>query len=160
VTSLSLEFDAAKVAALYSRLGKAGASQTLVPPITRSAARLRAALATYPPPSGKRQTFVSERQRRYVMMLVHQGLIPYRRTGNLGRAWVEDIQLTPTGVTGTVGNAVTGLTGQHYGPFVQGSATQSSYFQGSAWPTDQAALDHERDNITRDVLGAIRDALG
>ena len=55
----------------------------------RGAQAIRAALKArhYPPQSHAPMRFVSEQQRRYVMMLVRSGHVPYRRTGKLASSW-------------------------------------------------------------------------
>ena len=155
----SLTITVEGVPALIARLGRAVAVQTLVPPITRGVNEIRATLATYPPQSGRPNPPKSDKQRRYLMMLGRLGLIPYRRTGNLGRSWVEDIQTSSTGVVGTVGNSVASPTGFHYGPLVQGGDTQTTYHAGT-WGTDQQAFDKHRQGILDDIGDAINSALG
>lgn len=81
-------------------------------------------------------TFVSAKQRRYVMAAIKRGEIPYRRGGskseNLGKRWIAE-KVSPTQVI--VGNNAS------YGPFVMGTGTQSRYMQAVGWHTTDEVAD-------------------
>ena len=66
-------------------------ARNLTPAIQAGAMAIAAAiqhnLAPYPSPSGKKQPPKSEKQRRYVFVLIRAGKIPYRRTGQFGQRW-------------------------------------------------------------------------
>lgn len=153
-----LSYTVQGVTELVRRTSASVAIATLRPPMTRSTERLARDLATYPPPSRRPQPPRSERQRRFLMALARAGGIPYRRTGNLGRAWTTDVQETGGGLTGTVGNSVVSPQGKRYGPLVEGEGTQTAYHRGN-WPTDQAVLQKHLGPIEADFADAIDKAL-
>lgn len=161
MSRLTITFDQAKLTELYQRLDRATANGTLVPPVTRGAARIRRDLATYPRPSyGRKNPPRTVRQRRFLAALGRRGGIPYRRTGNLGRSWVDDVEVLYTGVRATIGNAVRSRTAPFaaYGPLVQGEGTQAAIHKG-IWQTDADVFTRDRDIIVDDVMGAIDYAL-
>ena len=105
---------------------------------------LASKLAVYPPASGKSQPFVSARQRRWFFAALRSGGInvPYRRTGQLGRAWtskkisqgeVQVVNATP------------------YATWVQGRR-QAKYHKG-IWPFFGAEAEKTKD----EGLGFIED---
>lgn len=115
-------------------------------------------VSPYPPASGKplakfyprqdRQgrTYVSKfksiRQQHFVMGLVAQGKVPYRRTGLLGRSITSDVSdVSPIGVTVKVGTNVS------YAPFVIDRDRQSHYFQGN-WIPLQNDIENNMNVIT------------
>lgn len=136
MANLTFTVNPADVERLVAKLGKATALGTLRAPFARSLALLQNDLATYPAPQPHAQPFRSDKARRFFFAALREGKItsPYRRTGNLGRAWTSQLTEGADALAGVVGNA------RSYGPFVQGEGRQSSYFQDSAWPTDAAVL--------------------
>jgi hypothetical protein len=103
-------------------------------------------ISPYPPPSGKPlpkyytrvskvtgQTYLSKfkslKQQRFVLSLAARGLIPYRRTGLLGRSITSDIRdLSATGVSAVIGTNTT------YAPYVIDRVKQSHYHKGNWTP--------------------------
>jgi hypothetical protein len=152
-TELTIVVDRASMDALFARLDRAAAMQTLVPPMTRAVAGIQRDIATYPAPTHYPQPPKSRAQQIKQIMLAKEGKIPYRRTGHLGRSWTTNVQQSATGVTGTVGNKMA------YGPLVQGEGTQAIYHQGN-WSTDQQVFNRQKDAVMRGFTEAIRDALG
>lgn len=153
MANLSIEFDRDDLARLLKRLGRARALDTLRGPMTRGLARLQRDLASYPPPSRKPQPAKSRRQQIKQIMLAKEGKIPYRRTGQLGRAWTAVIDDGGDGLEGVVGNATS------YGPLVQGDAEQAGYHRG-VWQTDQDVLERHRAGIIDDFADELDRALG
>ena len=100
----------------------------------------------YPAPSRRKMQFVSEKQRRYVMLLVRQGKVPYRRTGTLGRTITSEVKSIGNDVVGTVGSSVP------HAPWVIGHKTvgsagpQARYHKGT-WKTLLAHLQAKRGEI-------------
>lgn len=91
-------------------------------------------LAKYPPPpAGFHVEFVSERQRRYFFWALRTGeiVVPYRRTGTLGRLWTTKVEGQGADLVGTVGNAVP------YARYVMGEGMQAAVHQGR-WPTAES----------------------
>lgn len=75
--------------------------------------------------------FSSLKQQRYVLSLAARGMIPYRRTGTLGRSITSDIEnASPGGVTVKVG------TNKSYAPYVISKYSQSKYHAGTWWVLD------------------------
>jgi hypothetical protein len=126
--------------------------------MVRSTERLARDLATYPPASHRPQPPRNRKQQIKLIMLAKEGKIPYRRTGNLGRAWTTDVSETTGGLEGTVGNSVVSPEGTRYGPLVEGASTQTEYHRGT-WQTDQMAIDRNAGAITDDFADAIARAL-
>lgn len=155
MANLTFAVNPADVARLLGKLGRVTALSTLRPPLTRALALVHGDLATYPSPAPHAQPLRSDRARRYFFAALREGKIsaPYRRTGNLGRAWTSQIAETAESLDGTVGNA------RSYGPFVQGDGRQASYFQGSAWPTDARVLAQRAPQIVTLFTEAIDQAL-
>ena len=85
------------------------------------------ALHKYPPASGKKMQWVSDRQRRFVMASIAQGSIqvPYHRSGRTGSSYAK--QDISDGIT-----VVSGLPSAEYtrGP------DQAAYFRG-VWDTHE-----------------------
>ncbi len=84
-------------------------------------------LMQYPPKSGKKQPFVSDKSRKYFFAALKTGAInvPYRRSGDLGRMWAQ--QPDSDGMTLT--------SGMPYSEMVLGPR-QAAYFKGT-WPTTE-----------------------
>lgn len=122
---------------LIEQLTEAERVEMLRPPMVRSLARLQAEMAEYPsPPSGS----------------------TYRRTGNYGRSWTQEVEESGDGITGTLGNAVRSPTGRSYGPYVGDSEMQASVHRGR-WTTDEQALTDNLDAIERDFANAVESTL-
>lgn len=65
----------------------------------------------------------------------------YRRTGNYGRTWTEQITTSGNNITGVLGNNARDKRGRAYGPFVGDDERQAH--QNSHWSTDVEVM---RDN--------------
>lgn len=102
-------------------------------------------ISPYPPPSGRPldrfyqrtnaegktylSKFKSRRQQGYVLSLAARGLIPRRRTGQLGRSITSDVRdVSADGVTVVVG------TNLNYAPFVIDRYRMSAYHKGTWTP--------------------------
>lgn len=123
---------------LFTRLDAAQRNEILRPPMVRSLARLQADMAEYPaPPSGS----------------------TYKRTGDYGRHFTQDVNTDSDGITGTLGNAVRDRRyGRAYGPYVGDSEMQASVHRGR-WLDDESAVFNNLDAIQRDFAESIEDAL-
>lgn len=100
-------------------------------PMRRAVARMRDAMAIYPPQrSGS----------------------AYRRSGTLGRRWTTRVTERSDGLEGKVGNNTS------YGPFVQSQMFQATVHQGR-WQTDQQVADEQEAAIVADFERAIQAAL-
>lgn len=110
------------------------------------------ALRKYPPPSGRKQQWVSERQRRYVMAAITQGAIqvPYHRSGRTGSSYTKQ----------SISDGITVLSGLPSAEYTRGP-DQAAYFKGT-WDThEDIALALEGDAIltaTGVVVEAIEEA--
>lgn len=100
----------------------------------------------YPGQTHKTMHFVSERQRRYVMMLVRQGKVPYRRTHQLETSINTVVKSVGGDMVASVGtNAV-------HAPWVIGhksvgsAGPQARYHKGN-WQTLRQDLAEKRDEI-------------
>lgn len=123
---------------LIRRFDAAQRNDIYRPPMVRSLGRLQGAMAEYPPPpTGS----------------------TYRRTGDYGRLWTQDIDENSDGITGTIGNAVRDRRyGRAYGPYV-GSAEQQARVHQGRWGTDQGAIMQNLSAIEGDFRDAIERAL-
>lgn len=100
----------------------------------------------YPPASRRKMKFVSAKQRRYVMWLVRQGRVPYRRT--------HQLETSINTIVTAVGNDVVASVGTQlsYAPWVKGTRAamgagpQAKYHKGT-WKTLQAHLNAKRPEI-------------
>jgi hypothetical protein len=111
------------------------------------AAELQNELAAYPRASGKPQAFKSAKQRRYVMMLIRAGKVPYKRTGNLGQRWhIRRISL---------GAVLSNASG--YARYVYGMP-QAAYHRGT-WPSIAAAARKIRPRVAGIIRAALEDTL-
>jgi len=79
----------------------------------------------------------------------------YRRTGTLGRRWVDsqDISSDGHGITGKIGNNT------EYAPWVQSHMFQTKLHRANGWITDQEALDKNEKAIRREFQFAVDKAL-
>lgn len=87
-------------------------------------------LAQYPGASRKAQPFVSDKQRRYFFAALKTGqiVVPYRRTGGLGK---------PENWERVVGSdSITLKSTRKYSDLVRTKEKQAKYHKGT-WPTDQ-----------------------
>lgn len=123
---------------LFTRLDAAQRNEILRPPMVRSLARLQADMAEYPaPPSGS----------------------TYKRTGDYGRHWTQDVTTDSDGITGKLGNAVRDRRyGRAYGPYLGDSEMQASIHR-SRWVNDEEAVLNNLDAIRDDFANAIEGAL-
>jgi len=100
----------------------------------------------YPTASRRPMKFVSEKQRRFVMMLVRQGRVPYRRTHQLETSFNTLTSVSGNDVVATVGSSVS------YAPWVKGhkaaggAGPQARYHKGT-WKTLLADLRAKRPEI-------------
>lgn len=122
---------------LFTRLDAAQRNEVLRPPTVRGLARLQATMTEYPAPPPRSQ---------------------YRRTGNYGRSWTQEVTTDGDGITGTLGNAVRGPRGQAYGPYV-GSQEMQAAIHAGRWIHDEGAIEQNMDAIERDYVESIEDAL-
>jgi hypothetical protein len=151
-----IRIDPRDIARLTAKLGRLAANTYLLPPMERSLSRLVGFLARYPSkrsqkPPALRGTFVSEKQRRYVMALVREGKVPYKRTVSAGLqgAWTQRIQQSFTGLVGEIGNR------KRYAMYVQGAERQALIHRGN-WRTDAEAIRANHQAIVRDFRRAIQ----
>lgn len=134
---------------LLERFGRLEGFGVLRPAMDAAVKLLQNELAIYPPQAHKRMGgFKSDKQRRYVMMLVRTGQVPYRRTGTLGRSWTTSVETTGNDMIGRVGNAV------NYGPYVMDRSQQAYAHQG-VWPVAQDVAEQNAET----VLGVFADAV-
>jgi hypothetical protein len=109
----------------------------------------------YPAPSRRPMTFVSERQRRYVMMLVRAGKVPYRRTHQLETSFNTITSVTGNDVVATVGS------GMPHAPWVKGykaaggAGPQAAYHKGT-WKTLMQDLQAKRAQIREVFKQAVK----
>lgn len=83
------------------------------------------ALAKYPPQSGKKMQWASEKQRRFVMAGIKDGSIhvPYQRTGRFGSSFQKQ----------PISDGIAVASSLAYAPFVRGP-DQAPYHRGN-WDT-------------------------
>lgn len=100
----------------------------------------------YPPPSRKPQPFKTERQRRFFFAALRDGriVVPYRRTGQLGRSmqW-EIVSQGPAEYRGRYG------TNLAYAPLVISDDRQAGYHRGT-WYTMKTIQERAAPTIIRD----------
>lgn len=138
---------------LYAILDRAARGDMLNPAMRAGGEMLRRYMQVYGvPPRNQPYPFVSEKQRRYVMMLAAQGMLPYRRTGQLGRAWTVEMRGRGWDTSAVVGNSTP------YGPYVQSAQNQAQYHSGR-WRTDQQVVDQYGDNIRAQIINNLIRAL-
>lgn len=93
-----------------------------------AALHVKGQIARYPPVRRGPQPAKTDRQRRWQHWAGRQGLLPYRRSGRLGRGW--SVRLDAWNVA-TVSNLV------EYGPLVQQAGSQARYHVVTGWVTDE-----------------------
>lgn len=140
------------VDALLARLGRATGSIVLRAAMQESCNHVQERLAVYPPQSHRPMQFKSTKQRRFVMMLVRSGQVPYRRIGTLGRRWTSKVTGSGADVEGRVGNSTP------YGPYVMGKGTQALYHAGN-WPIAETVGRQELPTVVSIFAQAIQAAL-
>lgn len=131
--------DAIDAPATRQKMASAVADENVLP-----------ALRQYPPQSGKKMTFVSEKQRRYVMAAIRSGAIqvPYHRTNRYGTSFQK--QVIPDGIA-----AVSQLS---YAPFVRGPS-QSPYHRDT-WDDLEALASSLEDAAAITATAALLDEVG
>lgn len=152
--TLRIEVDAAGMDRINQRFGSL--ANALHAPMQESLESLRSYMAdNYPPPYHGGAHFVSDRQRRYVMWAIRNGVIqvPYVRTGKLGQSWTYEIHSTGNGIRGAVGPGIS------YARWVQSSQHQARIHQGR-WITDVQAENAKRAEIVQRFRNAIQRAIG
>jgi len=108
-------------------------------------------LAKYPPASGKKMVFVSEKQRRFVMASIRSGAIsvPYHRSGALGRSWVKQ----------PLNGGMAIISRLAYAPYVVGDDEQAAYHRGT-WDQLSALADEISDDVQQAAVAAVEDLIG
>ena len=108
-------------------------------------------LAEYPPASGKKMVFVSERQRRFVMASIRSGAItvPYHRSGRLGRSWVKQ----------PLNGGMAIISRLAYAPYVVGDGEQAAYHRGT-WDVLSDMADSIDDDVSQAASAAVVDLIG
>jgi hypothetical protein len=143
---------------LFRRLDRMAANDVLEAPMRAGLLDLENYMKDYPATQSRKPnpgTFVSDRQRRYVMAAIRDGRItvPYKRTGKLGQSWTWEITRHSNGLTGKIG------TNLRYAPLVQSHSRQARMHSGN-WRTDVMAIEARRaaiiDRFRRAVLAALR----
>jgi len=118
----------------------------------KAAKHVHEKVPSYKGASGLPMMFKNLRQRIFVIKSIEEGSItvPYRRTGELGRAITTEVKPVGTDWVGTIG------TNTVYAPYVisnkkvGGRGPQTKYHQaGGAWYTLQQVVEDCRDAITR-----------
>ena len=153
--TVDIRIDQQRIDLLFSRLGRMAGTEVLRPPMEASLELLRSYMAdTYPPPFTGKMVYKTERQRRYVMWAIRNGVIkvPYVRTGKLGQSWDYRITVSGNGLRGEVGPGI------DYAKWVQSSELQARIHQGR-WRTDMDAVSANRSQIGKRFAQAIRAAL-
>lgn len=148
----------AKLKTVLSPAGIAPILQTAGRP---AAAAAESAVSPYPTPRRKtiKQVyggFKSERQRRYVMMLVKEGRVPYKRTGQLGRSITTRVDVEGFSVLIRIG------TNYKAARYVIGKRSQARYHQGNWTPLEddmRAALPKIAGVFDKSLNAGIRKAL-
>jgi len=108
-------------------------------------------LAPYPGQSGKAQGFKSDKSRRFFFAALRKGQItvPYRRSGDLGRAWsIRKVGSMRVALINT----------QSYAGLVHSVTNQADYHKGN-WTTDKTAADRVRPRVKGIMEAAIKAAL-
>lgn len=114
--------------------------------LAAGALHLKSKLATYPRQVSRKQPFVSDKQRRFVMASIRDGRIkiPYARgidprSQKLGQSWTTRSERD--GLRQVVGTAVT------YAPLVQSAAQQTAYHKAGGWSTDADVVRTEEGTV-------------
>lgn len=80
----------------------------------------------------------------------------YRRTGNYGRTWSEQITTSGNNITGTLGNNARDKRGRAYGPFVGDDERQSR--SNAHWQTDEEVMRDNESEIRQRFDRALQNA--
>lgn len=112
---------------LRSKLDRAASRQTLIDASREALTFVLENMPPYPTPSRRPMQFVSERQRRYVMMLVREGKVPYQRTGDIEDSFVGKIHGVGNDVVASITNA------SAHAPYVIDRRRQARYHSGTWW---------------------------
>lgn len=131
---------------LFRKLGQAGATNVLEPPMRRAVLRLQRRMATYPPPP------TNSRYVRGRGMANKQGVVSRYTSEKLGSRWTTQVTRNIGGLVGKIGNNVS------YVRYVQSKRDQANIHRGR-WETDEGALQKETPAIVADFKGAIDRAL-
>lgn len=121
--------------------------------IATGATIIKSFMADYPAQIHKPQPFKTDKQRRYVMWALKNGVLsfPYKRGGSgsqrLGARWT--IVFTNNGLGAIISNNAS------YAAMVQKEGAQVSYHDGN-WQTDQDAIDEK----SGEIVQAIEDEIG
>ncbi len=146
---LKVKIDVAAALAALSRVE----ARALEKAITNKVAEeiILPKLAEYPPASGKKMVFVSERQRRYVMMMIRSGAmpVPYHRSGRLGRSWVKQ----------PLNGGMAIISRLAYAPYVVGDGEQAAYHRGN-WDTLDTMAAEIDDDVSQAASAAVVDLVG
>lgn len=140
---------------LLTKLDRISSLRVLAPPMAQSLSRLNSFMDDYPPERKRSQPFKSDKQRRFFFAALRDGriVVPYHRTGLLGRTWQMRVQITAQQVIGVLSNDTP------YGPFVQAPPpTQAAYHQGN-WRTTDDAVQKLGPVIVQTFKRAIEEAL-
>ena len=146
---VQIRVDDRELRAFAKKLQAAGplVNKRFVEATTEAASFIWDFLGDYPQRSTHTtMNFVSEKQRRYVMWAIRNGVIqvPYRRTGTLGRRW-RSFEQRPHVVMGGIRAVITNNV--PYAHWVQDESRQAQYHRGR-WPTVQMV---ERGAVKRKV---------
>ena len=130
---IKIDIDASDLEAKIAKLDVRGMRRAIGVAV---AEEVRNVMAAYPPASRRKQPFVSDKQRRYVMMLVRQGRVPYQRGSDprsetLGRKW----QIQPTDDGAQAVNTAS------YSDLVQGGQGRQARYHAGTWKTEDATLE-------------------
>ena len=139
---------------VLQRLGALASPAVLSKGMHQAVAIVQKAVAVYPPASRRAHgPWKSEKQRRYVMMLVSTGQVPYKRTTQLGKSWTTSVEGSGVDIIGRVGNNTS------YGPYVMGSeGTQASYHVGT-WPRAVEVATKHKDEVIACFVTVAQEAL-
>lgn len=94
--------------------------------------------------------FKSAKQQAFVIMQARRGLIPYRRTGTLGKSFTSS---KPILISSNIAEVSVG-TNLDYAPYVVGRGIQSHYHQGN-WPILEDALAEGAQTLQNTAMIAI-----
>ncbi len=140
---VNLTVDLSQIRPVLDRLETlAGLKSGLV----AGALHIKSKLAAYPRQVSRKQPFVSEKQRRFVMASIRDGRIriPYARgidprSQKLGQSWTTRSERD--GLRQVVGTTAT------YAPLVQSAARQTAYHKAGDWPTDADVVRTEGETV-------------
>lgn len=139
ISQAQAALDALDPRALTLKIANAVADEVVLP-----------ALHKYPPQSGKKMQWASEKQRRFVMAQIRAGAIqvPYRRSGDYGRSFQKQ----------QMGDGVNLVSGLAYAPYVRGPG-QAAYHRGT-WDTLEDLATQLEGDAALAATAAIVEAIG